>query len=124
MPLWGTAHASATNKPKFLPTDEDSDYERAASYATQQGWAMQAGHISSGNDNTSADVEVLLASRDDVLRIPTSVITDSNKVFVFDEDAGQLTLREIETGISNWEFTWETYFKAILESQLIRKNQL
>lgn len=56
----------------------------------------------------SADVEVLLASRDDVLRIPTSVITDSNKVFVFDEDAGQLTLREIETGISNWEFTQVT----------------
>ena len=56
----------------------------------------------------SADVEILLASRDDILRIPTSVITDSNKVFVFDEDAGQLTLREIETGISNWEFTQVT----------------
>jgi len=64
MPLWGTAHASATNKPKFLPTDEDSDYERGASYATQQGWAMQAGHISSGNDNTSADPEVLVAIGD------------------------------------------------------------
>ena len=61
MSLWGTTHDSATNKPKFLPTDEDSDYERAASYATQQGWAMQAGHISSGNDNTSADPEVLVA---------------------------------------------------------------
>ena len=61
MALWGTAHASATNKPKFLPTDEDSDYSRADSYATQQGWAMQAGHVSSGNDNTSADPEVLVA---------------------------------------------------------------
>ena len=61
MSLWGTAHASATNKPKFLPTDEDSDYCRADSYATQQGWAMQAGHVSSGNDNTSADPEVLVA---------------------------------------------------------------
>ena len=64
MSLWGTTHDSATNKPKFLPTDEDSDYERAASYATQQGWAMQAGHISSGNDNTSADPEVLVAIGD------------------------------------------------------------
>ena len=62
MPLWGTAHASATNKPKFLPTDEDSDYTRADSYATQAGWVMQAGHISSGNDNTAADPEVLVAS--------------------------------------------------------------
>ena len=64
MALWGTAHASATNKPKFLPTDEDSDYCRADSYATQQGWAMQAGHVSSGNDNTSADPEVLVAIGD------------------------------------------------------------
>ena len=64
MSLWGPTHDSATNKPKFLPTDEDSDYERAASYATQQGWAMQAGHVSSGNDNTSADPEVLVAIGD------------------------------------------------------------
>ena len=62
MPLWGTAHASATNKPKFLPTDEDSDYTRADSYATQAGWVMQPGHVSSGNDNTAADPEVLVAS--------------------------------------------------------------
>ena len=61
MPLWGTAHASATNKPKFLPTDEDSDYTRADSYATQAGWVMQAGHVSSGNDNTAADPEILVA---------------------------------------------------------------
>ena len=62
MPLWGNAHASATNKPKFLPADEDSDYNRADCYATQKGWVMQAGHPSSGNGNTSADPEVLVAS--------------------------------------------------------------
>ena len=62
MPLWGTAHASATNKPKFLPTDEDSDYSRTDAYATQSGWVMQAGHPSSGNSNTSATPEVLVAS--------------------------------------------------------------
>ena len=53
----------------------------------------------------SADVEVLLASREDVLRIPTSVITEGNKVFIFQKETGQLTLREVETGLSNWEFT-------------------
>ena len=61
MPLWGTTHDSATNKPKFLTTDEDSDYTRADSYATQAGWVMQAGLASSGNDNTSANPEVLVA---------------------------------------------------------------
>ena len=64
MPLWGTAHAAATNKPKFLTTDEDSDYTRQDSYATQGGWAMRAGTKSQGNDNTSADPEVLVAIGD------------------------------------------------------------
>ena len=61
MTLWGTAHAAATNKPKFLPADENSDYNRADAYATQRGWVMQAGHPSSGNGNTSADPEILVA---------------------------------------------------------------
>ena len=62
MSLWGDAHGAATNKPKFLPQDENSDYNRADCYATQAGWVMQAGHPSSGNGNTSADPEVLVAS--------------------------------------------------------------
>ena len=61
MSLWGTAHAAATNKPKFLPEDENSDYSRADSYATQAGWVMKAGTSASGNGNTSADPEVLVA---------------------------------------------------------------
>lgn len=53
----------------------------------------------------SADVEVLLASEDDVVRIPSSILIDGNTVYVYDEASGRLELREIETGISNWEFT-------------------
>ena len=60
MALWGKAHASASNKPKFLPTDEDSKYTRADSYATNAGWVMRAGTTATGNDNTSADPEVLV----------------------------------------------------------------
>ncbi len=40
MPLWGTAHASDTNKPKFLPADENSKYNKAECYATQAGWVI------------------------------------------------------------------------------------
>lgn len=53
----------------------------------------------------SADVEVILASEEDVLRIPTSLIVDDSRVYVYDEGLGQIELREIEIGISNWEFT-------------------
>ena len=61
MPLWGTTHDSATNKPKWLPTDEDSDYTKQDSYATNDGWVMKAGTKGQGNDNADADPEVLVA---------------------------------------------------------------
>lgn len=64
MPLWGTAHASADNKPKYLSEDENSDYTKGNAYATQAGWVMQAGTAASGNDNTSATPEVLVAIGD------------------------------------------------------------
>jgi len=51
----------------------------------------------------SADVEVILATRENVLRIPTQVILDGSRVFVFEGDT--LHERSIQTGISNWEYT-------------------
>jgi hypothetical protein len=61
MALWGTSPDAATNKPKFLPASEDSKYNKADCYATQSGWVMEAGHPSTGNGNTSATPEVLVA---------------------------------------------------------------
>jgi HlyD family secretion protein len=51
----------------------------------------------------SADIEVILATRLDVLRVPTQVILDGNRVFIFEN--GVLHERLIQTGISNWEQT-------------------
>jgi HlyD family secretion protein len=51
----------------------------------------------------SADVEVILATKADVLKIPTQVILDGNRVFIFED--GTLRERLIETGLSNWENT-------------------
>ena len=53
----------------------------------------------------SADVEVLLDTREDVIRIPSSVIIDDTKVLVLDEEAGIIHEREIDVGLSNWEYT-------------------
>jgi hypothetical protein len=61
MPLWGTAHASDTNKPKFLPADENSDYNKAECYATNAGWVVKG--AATGNGSTTADPEVLVAIR-------------------------------------------------------------
>jgi len=53
----------------------------------------------------SADVEVVLAERTDVLRVPSSVILQDHKVYVFDAATGKLAARPVETGVANWEFT-------------------
>ncbi len=53
----------------------------------------------------SADVEILLASEDDAVRVPTSIIVEGNQIYVYDEAQGRIELREIEPGISNWEYT-------------------
>ena len=60
MPLWGTTHDAITNKPKFLADDANSDYDVTRSFATNQGWMMR-NSSATGNDNTSADDEVLVA---------------------------------------------------------------
>jgi len=53
----------------------------------------------------SADVEVLLAREDDVLRVPTSVIVNGNQIFIYDAADGRLVLRTVEIGVANWEYT-------------------
>lgn len=53
----------------------------------------------------SADVEVILEHRTDVLRVPTQAVLDGKRVFVLDEAARQLRERTIERGVHNWEYT-------------------
>ena len=61
MPLWGTSADAATNKPKWCPDDADSDYDITKVFASQSGWVRRAGTAATGNDNTSAQEEVLVA---------------------------------------------------------------
>jgi HlyD family secretion protein len=52
----------------------------------------------------SADVEVVLDSRKDVLRVPTSALLEGSRVLVVGED-DRLVERTLKTGLSNWEYT-------------------
>lgn len=52
----------------------------------------------------SADIEVVVDARDDVLRIPTSALMPGSRVLVLTE-GGVLEERKVEAGLSNWEFT-------------------
>jgi HlyD family secretion protein len=53
----------------------------------------------------SADVEVILDTRENVLRVPTQAIIEGGRVLVLDEEAGLLRQREVKPGVTNWEFT-------------------
>jgi HlyD family secretion protein len=53
----------------------------------------------------SADVEVVLEERADVLRLPTPVILPDKTVLVYDDSTDTIASRAVETGIANWEFT-------------------
>ena len=52
----------------------------------------------------SADAEVILQQRDNVLRIPTAALFEGDKVLIFKEN-GRLEQQKITTGISNWRYT-------------------
>lgn len=52
----------------------------------------------------SADIEAIVDQREDVLRIPTSVIRQGNKVWIVNAD-NRLEERILQTGLANWVFT-------------------
>jgi len=52
---------------------------------------------------TSADVEVILQERKDVLRIPTQALLEGNRVLLVED--GVLVARDVETGLNNWDYT-------------------
>lgn len=52
----------------------------------------------------SADVEVILAVRNDVVRVPTSALLEGGRALVARGD-GKLEERTIKAGLANWEYT-------------------
>jgi HlyD family secretion protein len=53
----------------------------------------------------SADIEIVLETRPDVIRVPTEAVIDGRRVYVFSKSTGRLQLRTIKPGLSNWDHT-------------------
>ncbi|MDO9281582.1 MAG: efflux RND transporter periplasmic adaptor subunit [Methylotenera sp.] len=53
----------------------------------------------------SADVEIVLDSHANVLRVPTSTLLEGNKVLLYQPATKKLEERAIKVGITNWEYT-------------------
>lgn len=79
MSLWGN-----DVKPKNLTTAEKKEV-----YATSQGWVREAGSVLSGNDNTSATPEVLVAIGGLATNMGAANITEIEWISsTFDKSAG------------------------------------
>ncbi len=53
----------------------------------------------------SADIEVVLETHDDVLRVPTEAVLEGYRVLVYREADSRLEERRFTPGLSNWRFT-------------------
>ena len=52
---------------------------------------------------TSADVEIILEARADVLRIPSYALIEGNRVFVVND--GTIVAQQVAPGLKTWDFT-------------------
>lgn len=68
----------------------------------------------------SADVEVILDHRDDVVRLPTEAVMDGRKVYVFLPNQGNVSARKIQIGLSNWDLT--EVIKGVSADELVVVN--
>ncbi len=53
----------------------------------------------------SADIDILLETHADVLRVPTEAVMENDQVYRFNRNSGTLELVSIEVGLRNWNFT-------------------
>ncbi|WP_461481361.1 efflux RND transporter periplasmic adaptor subunit [Porticoccus sp.] len=67
----------------------------------------------------SADMEIILASGDGALRIPSELIVDDGFVLVLDDD-GYLRRRAIRKGLGNWRYT--EVLEGLAEGEQIVSN--
>jgi len=51
----------------------------------------------------SADVEIVVAARENVLRIPTQALIDNNQVYIYRSQDKRLQEKTVSIGLSNWD---------------------
>jgi HlyD family secretion protein len=81
------------------------DLEKQARTVEVEVELTKPGEIPNLLPGYSADIEVVLAARDDVLRVPTEAVLEGHRVLLYQPDSGQIAERRIEPGLSNWSHT-------------------
>ena len=117
MPLWGKAAAGTqAQKPKWLSTDENSAYKKQDCVGESGGWAMRAGTAATGNGNTSAQQEIIVAIRglagSDKLAAPS--ITSARFITSSHTNGGSKTITV--------EVTWDEEVTVAGSPQIVLAN--
>ena len=53
----------------------------------------------------SADAEVILDAKEDVVRVPSEAIIENQRLYVYKPRQGVLEERRVVVGLSNWDYT-------------------
>lgn len=53
----------------------------------------------------SADIDIILETHADVLRVPTEAVMENDQVYRYNRESGTLELISIDAGLRNWNFT-------------------
>ncbi len=53
----------------------------------------------------SADVEIIIDSHTNVIRIPTEALLEGQKVFIYEKGDKTIYKKDVTTGLSNWKYT-------------------
>ncbi|MFT4518084.1 MAG: HlyD family secretion protein [Halioglobus sp.] len=52
----------------------------------------------------SADIDIILQTHENVVRLPTEAVMENDEVYRYDRATGTIELRKIEVGLRNWNF--------------------
>jgi HlyD family secretion protein len=81
------------------------DLEKQARTVEVEVEIQQSSEVTGLLPGYSADIEILIESADDVLRVPTEALLDGNQVLIFDPATSRLSMRNVHVVIANWEFS-------------------
>ena len=68
----------------------------------------------------SADIEVILDVRRDVVRVPTEAVMDGRRVYLFHPSVKRIAAREVQIGLANWN--WSEVVKGLAPGDLVVVN--
>lgn len=91
---------------RTLEVEIDILSDEASTISMKDAMSLTQGASSSLRDvrpGSSADIEIILETRENVLRVPTFAVIEGKRVLVI--EGGKAVSREVVVGLKNWEWT-------------------